>query len=157
MPLKTMVTLVSGFPLLLAGITNISSTGDAVDMSGIIIRLTAFILGICGAAYLAAGLWHRSKKGSDGWKYLSISMVLFVLWNIDMTLGVLLDALNSRMYSGEISISSDSLSQLKIIVNVLDPILEVIVFIILFFGLRKIINAMRNEPWTVFSEGESNE
>jgi len=40
------------------------------------------------------------------------------------------------------------------IVKILDPVIEVIVFVILLFGLRKIIGAMRTKPWNVFSKDE---
>lgn len=147
----------ASFPLLLLGITNVVRIGDGSDISGIIIRLIAFMLGIFGATYLAAGLWHRAEKGSESWKYLSISMILFVAWNVIMTFGVLVDVLFLKKYNTNILISMDALNTFTMILKILDPVLEVIVFIILLFGLRKIIYAMRNEPWTVFSEEGSDE
>jgi hypothetical protein len=49
-------------------------------------------------------------------------------------------------------ISDEVLNTYIIIVKILDPVIEVIVFLILLFGLRKIIDAMRTKPWTVFSK-----
>lgn len=130
---------------------------NGIEISGTIVRLISFFLGICGATYLAAGLWQRAEKGSESWKYLSISMVLFVFWNVIMAFGILLDVLVAQRAGPEIAISSDTLITYYSIVRVLDPVIEVIVFVILLFGLRKIINAMRNEPWSVFSKEDSDE
>ncbi|HEY6586234.1 MAG TPA: hypothetical protein VIY97_03600, partial [Candidatus Methanoperedens sp.] len=111
-------------------------------------------LGICGATYLAAGLWSRSQKGSNSWKYLSISMILFVFWNIIGAFGILLDVIKVQNSKNDVAVSQEGLDLFFYIVKVLDPVLEVIVFIILLFGLRKIISAMRTKPWTVFSKDE---
>jgi len=35
---------------------------SGIDMSATIVRLDIFPLGVCGATYLAAGLWSRSEK-----------------------------------------------------------------------------------------------
>lgn len=133
---------------------NITGTIDGIDMSGTIVRLISFLLGICGATYLAAGLWSRSEKGSESWKFLSISMILFVFWNIIGAFGILLDVLNYQNYRSEIAISEEGLNIYLFIIKILDPITEVIVFVILLFGLRKIISAMRTSPWTVFSRDD---
>lgn len=146
-------------PMLLNGLysTSIMSDKDiigtinGIDMSGTIVRLIAFLLGVCGATYLAAGLWSRSEKGSQSWKYLSISMILFVFWNIIGAFGILLDVLNYQNSMYEIAISPEAMELYLFIVKILDPILEVIVFVLLLFGLRKIIYTMRTKPWTVFS------
>ncbi len=126
---------------------------DRIDTSGTIVRLIAFLLGMCGSTYLAAGLWQRAEKGTETWKYLSISMVMMIFWNIIMTFGVLLNALKfeNALKSPEV------IDNALVILNVLDPVIEVIVFLILFFGLKKIIKAMREEPWTVFSKEEPDE
>ncbi len=134
--------------------SNIAGTINGIDMSGTIVRLISFLLGICGATYLAAGLWSRSQKGSNSWKYLSISMVLFVFWNIIGAFGILLDVIKVQNSINDVAISQEGLDLFFYIVKVLDPLLEVIVFIILLFGLRKIISAMRTKPWTVFSKDE---
>ena len=133
---------------------NITGTINGIDMSGTIVRLISFLLGICGATYLAAGLWSRSEKGSESWKFLSISMILFVFWNIIGAFGILLDVLNYQNNSSEIAISIEGLNIYLVIIKILDPIIEVIVFVILLFGLRKIISAMRTSPWTVFSRDD---
>lgn len=146
-------------PMLLNGLfstsimadTDLLGTINGIDMSGTIVRLIAFLLGVCGATYLAAGLWSRSEKGSQSWKYLSISMVLFVFWNIIGAFSILLDVLNYQNSRDEITISPEAMNLYLFIVKILDPILEVIVFILLLFGLRKIIYTMRTKPWTVFS------
>jgi hypothetical protein len=126
---------------------------DRIDTSGMIVRLISFLLGMCGSTYLAAGLWQRAEKGTETWKYLSISMIMMIFWNIIMTFGVLLNALKfeNALKSPEV------IDNALVILNVLDPVIEVIVFLILFFGLKKIIKAMREEPWTVFSREEPDE
>jgi len=134
--------------------SNIAGTINGIDMSGTIVRLISFLLGICGATYLAAGLWSRSQKGSNSWKYLSISMILFVFWNIIGAFGILLDVIKVQNSINDAAVSQEGLELFSYIVKVLDPLLEVIVFIILLFGLRKIINTMRTKPWTVFSKDE---
>lgn len=149
-----------GFLLLLANLNvvqAINGISNGIDISGTIVRLISFLLGMCGATYLAAGLWQRAEKGSETWKYLSISMILFVFWNVIMAFGILLDVLTAQRAERDIAISVDALNTFYIIVRVLDPVLEVIVFVLLLFGLRKIINAMRNEPWSVFSREDSDE
>jgi hypothetical protein len=142
------------FPVSIMADPNIAGTINGIDMSGTIVRLISFLLGICGATYLAAGLWSRSQKGTNSWKYLSISMVLFVFWNIIGAFGILLDVIKVQNSMNEAAISHDGLDLMSYIVQVLDPVLEVIVFLILLFGLRKIISAMRTKPWTVFSKDE---
>lgn len=126
---------------------------EGLDTSGTIVRLISFLLGMCGSTYLAASLWQRAERGTETWKYLSISMIMMIFWNIIMTFGVLLGMLrfDETMRSPEV------IDNAIIILNVLDPVIEVIVFLILLFGLKKIIKAMREEPWTVFSKEEPNE
>jgi hypothetical protein len=142
------------FPLLMFSSANLMGLDSGIDMSGTIVRLISFLLGVCGATYLAAGLWSRSEKGSNSWKYLSISMILFVFWNILGAFSILLDVLTIQTTGNEVAVSMQALDLYKIIVKVLDPVIEVIVFIILLFGLRKIVSAMRTKPWTVFSKDE---
>ncbi len=157
---KRTITTVGFFLLLLADLDVASAAngiGNGIDISGTIVRLISFLLGMCGATYLAAGLWQRAEKGSETWKYLSISMVLFVFWNVIMAFGILLDVLTVQRAEHDIAISMDALNTYYAIVRILDPVIEVIVFVILLFGLRKIINAMRNEPWSVFSKEDSDE
>ena len=152
--MENSLILFAFFPVSIVADTNIAGTINGIDMSGTIVRLISFLLGICGATYLAAGLWSRSQKGSHSWKFLSISMILFVFWNIIGAFGILLDVIKVQNSINEATISHEGLDLLSYIVQVLDPVLEVIVFIILLFGLRKIISAMRTEPWTVFSKDE---
>ena len=141
-------------PVLIMANANLAGAINGVDMSGIIVRLISFLLGICGATYLAAGLWSRSEKGSVSWKYLSISMILFVFWNILGAFGILLDVIQIQNPASSAAMSQQSINLYLFIIKTLDPIIEVIVFVILLFGLRKIINAMRTKPWTVFSNDE---
>ena len=152
--LKKSSILFAFFPVSVMADPNIAGTINGIDMSGTIVRLISFLLGICGATYLAAGLWSRSQKGSNSWKFLSISMVLFVFWNIIGAFAILLDVIKVQNSINEAPISIQGLDLFFYIVTVLDPVLEVIVFLILLFGLRKIINAMRTKPWTVFSKDE---
>jgi len=144
-------------PLLI--IENVSALEEInqIDMSGTIVRLISYLLGVCGAAYLAAGLWSRSEKGSQSWKYISVSMILFVFWNIIGTFSILLDVLTIRKSTSGIVISDEALNTYIIIVKMLDPVIAVIVFLILLFGLRKIIDAMRTKPWTVFCKEDEAE
>jgi hypothetical protein len=144
-------------PLLITENVNALENINHIDMSGTMVRLISYLLGVCGAAYLAAGLWSRSEKGSESWKYLSVSMILFVFWNIIGTFSILLDVLSIRKSTSGIVISDEALNTYIIIVQILDPVIEVIVFVILLFGLRKIINAMRTKPWTVFSKVDEEE
>jgi len=141
-------------PVLIMANANLAGAINGVDMSGIIVRLISFLLGICGATYLAAGLWSRSEKGSVSWKYLSISMILFVFWNILGAFGILLDVIQIQNPASSAAMSQQSINLYLFIIKTLDPIIEVIVFVILLFGLRKIISAMRTKPWTVFSNDE---
>lgn len=126
---------------------------EGMDTSGTIVRLISFLLGMCGSTYLAASLWQRAERGTETWKYLSISMIMMIFWNIIMTFGVLLNILRFEKTVRSPEVIDNAL----IILNVLDPVVEVIVFLILLFGLRKIIKAMREEPWTVFSKEEPDE
>jgi multisubunit Na+/H+ antiporter MnhB subunit len=41
--------------------------------------------------------------------------------------------------------------------RVLDPVLEVMVFLILFFGLNTIIRKMRHSPWVLFDKLEEHD
>lgn len=66
----------------------------------------------------------------------------------------MLDVIKVQNSINDAAVSQEGLELFSYIVKVLDPLLEVIVFIILLFGLRKIINAMRTKPWTVFSKDE---
>lgn len=145
-----------GLPAIMAANSNLLETTSRVDMSGTIVRLISFLLGICGATYLAAGLWSRSEKGSESWKYLSISMILFVFWNIIGAFSILLEVLTYQEFGNGV-ISEQNINLYLATVNILDPVIEVIVFIILLFGLRKIIYAMRTKPWSVFSKEEDEE
>jgi hypothetical protein len=157
---KRTITAVGVLLLLLANLNvarAVNGINNGIDISGTIVRLISFLLGMCGATYLAAGLWQRAEKGSETWKYLSISMVLFVFWNVIMAFGILLDVLTAQKAERDIAISVDALNTFYTIVRILDPVIEVIVFVILLFGLRKIINAMRNEPWGVFSKEDADE
>ena len=155
--MENSLLLFAFFPVSVIPDSNIAGTINGIDMSGTIVRLISFLLGICGATYLAAGLWSRSQKGSNSWKFLSISMILFVFWNIIGAFGILLDVIKVQNSINEIALSHEGLDLLSYIVQVLDPLLEVIVFIILLFGLRKIISAMRTKPWTVFSKEDEEE
>ena len=152
--MENSLILFASFPASIITDSNIAGTINGIDMSGTIVRLISFLLGICGATYLAAGLWSRSQKGSNSWKYLSISMILFVFWNIIGAFGILLDVIKVQNSINDVAVSQEGLDLFFYIVKVLDPVLEVIVFIILLFGLRKIISAMRTKPWTVFSKDE---
>jgi len=142
------------FPLSVIPNANFGGTISGVDMSGTIVRLISFLLGICGATYLAAGLWSRSEKGSVSWKYLSISMILFVFWNIIGAFTILLDVIQIQNSANDVAISQRAMDLYFFIVKILDPVIEVIVFVILLFGLRKIVSAMRTKPWNVFTKDE---
>ncbi|VVB94872.1 Uncharacterised protein [uncultured archaeon] len=146
--------------LFLLMLPNVKADGiiEGVDTSGTIVRLISFLLGICGSTYLAAGLWRRAEKGSESWKYLSISMIMLIFWNIVMTVGILLNILKVNIANSVSTIqSTEVIDTTLVILNILDPVIEVMVFLILLFGLRKIVKTMREEPWTVFSKEEQDE
>lgn len=153
MSIKLKLTALLCFLLLMLPNVKADNTMGGMDTSGTIVRLISFLLGICGSTYLSASLWRRAEKGSESWKYLSISMIMLIFWNIIMTVGILLNILNSEnsMQSMEI------IDGILVIMNILDPVIEVIVFLILLFGLKKIVKAMREEPWSVFSKEEPDE
>jgi len=151
------IAFLAVIPLLMLENVNALENINHIDLSGTLVQLISYLLGICGAAYLAAGLWFRSEKGSQSWKYLSVSMILFVFWNIIGTFSILLDVLSVRKSTSGIVISDETLNTYIIIVKILDPVIAVIVFVILLFGLKKIIDAMRTKPWTVFSKEDEEE
>jgi len=152
--MENSIMLFGFFPISVMANANLGGTTEGVDMSGTIVRLISFLLGICGATYLAAGFWSRSEKGSVSWKYLSISMILFVFWNIIGAFSILLDVIQIQNSVNDVAISQKAMDIYFFIVKILDPVIEVIVFVILLFGLRKIIGAMRTKPWNVFSKDE---
>jgi hypothetical protein len=151
------IAFLAGITLLIIENVNALEDINQIDMSGTIVRLISYLLGVCGAAYLAAGLWSRSEKGSQSWKYISVSMILFVFWNIIGTFSILLEVLSIRKSTSGILISDEALNTYIIIIKILDPVIAVVVFLILLFGLRKIIDAMRTKPWTVFSKEDEGE
>ena len=131
-----------------------AQAASEVDTSGTIVRLIAFLLGMCGSLYLAASLWRRAEKGSESWRYLSISMLMLSFWNIIMALGVVMVVLNIDKSGYIHDIAFDHVLS---IIKILDPVIEVVVFLVLLFGLKKIIKAIREEPWTVFSKEETDD
>ena len=153
MSIKIKLMALSSLFLLMLPTVKAASSLEGIDTSGTIVRLISFLLGICGSTYLAASLWERAEKGTETWKYLSISMIMMLFWNIIMTFSVLLDILKFEKTVKSPEIIDNAL----VILNVLDPVIEVIVFLILLFGLKKIIRAMREEPWDVFSREEPDE
>lgn len=136
--------------MLILPVVDADQTTDMIGIYGIIVRLIAFLLGMIGSVYLAAELWHRGERGSESWKYLCISMLMFTLWNILMAFGIMLGILNGEYDANYVG----SYAAIAVIIKVLDPLIEVIAFIVLLFGLMRIIKAMRNKPWTVFSKEE---
>ncbi|NJD76783.1 MAG: hypothetical protein FIB08_06775 [Candidatus Methanoperedens sp.] len=155
---KIMLLTLSCLFLLMLPNVKADSLIEGVDTSGTIVRLISFLLGICGSTYLAAGLWRRAEKGSESWKYLSISMIMLIFWNIVMTVGILLNILKVNIAdSVNIVRSTEVIDTTLVILNILDPVIEVMVFLILLFGLRKIVKTMREEPWKVFSKEEQDE
>ncbi len=155
MSIKIKLLSLSCLLLLMLPEANADPLIDGIDTSGTIVRLVSFLLGICGSTYLAAGLWRRAEKGSESWKYLSVSMVMMIFWNIIMTVGILLNILKMNILNSVSVVESvEVIDTTLIILNFLDPVIEVIVFLILLFGLRKIVKTMREEPWTVFSKEE---
>jgi hypothetical protein len=129
-----------------------AQAASEIDISGTIVRLLAFILGMCGSLYLAASLWRRAEKGSESWKYLAVSMMMLSFWNIIMAFSVMMTVLNIDRPGRVHDITFD---YVLFIIKILDPIIEVTVFLILLFGLKKIIKAIREEPWTVFKIGRA--
>lgn len=142
-----------GFFFLMLANASIDQTTNMVEINGMIVRLLAYLLAMIGSIYLAAELWKRAEIGSESWKYLCISMLMFTFWNIIMAFGIVINVL---YMGGNINFVENSES-IPVVLETLDPIIEVSVFIILLFGLRSIIKAMRDKPWTVFSKEESDE
>ncbi len=157
MSLKRKLTVLFYFLFLMLTDVKAASSLDRIDTSGTIVRLIAFLLGICGSLYLAAVLWQRSEKGSEGWKFLSVSMLMFTFWNIIMSMNIMLIVLYSTRYTYYNSDILEAISIIFGIVKILDPVIEVVVFIVLALGLKMIIKAIRDRPWTVFSREEHNE
>jgi hypothetical protein len=138
---------ISGFLFLLIMLPAAQGFQDgSINTSGIIVELIAYLLGICGSFYLGSILWTRGEKGLESWKYLSISMVLFGFWNIIMALDLVVAALIAE---GQDS-SGKYLNNILFALRNIDPIVGMIAFVLLFTGLKKIIKAMHDKPWTVF-------
>ncbi len=126
---------------------------NPIELSGTIMQIIAFLLGMCGSLYLASVLWTRGDKGSESWKYLSVSMIMFAFWNIIMSLGLMMTVLNT--YGDEDS--KEIFNFIIFILEMLDPIIEVAVFMVLLFGLKRIIKKMLQKPWALFSKVDSDE
>ncbi|KCZ71143.1 hypothetical protein ANME2D_03175 [Candidatus Methanoperedens nitroreducens] len=124
-----------------------------IDTSGTVVQLISFLLAMCGSTYLAAVLWRRGQGGSESWRYISVSMIMLALWNAIMAFGIMVTTLQTRGNLDSIEI----IDNIHVIIKVLDPVIVVVAFLILLFGLEKIIKAMRDRPWTVFSEERSDE
>ncbi|VVB85714.1 Uncharacterised protein [uncultured archaeon] len=128
-------------------------TTNPIELSGTIIQIVAFLLGMCGSLYLASVLWARGDKGSESWKYLSVSMIMFAFWNIIMSLSLVMTVLNAKSDTD----SKGTLNFVIFILKMLDPVIEVAVFMVLLFGLKNIIRTMLHKPWTLFSKVDSDE
>ncbi len=125
----------------------------SIEISGAVIQIIAFVLGMCGSIYLAAILWTKGNKGSESWKQLSVAMALFGFWNILMIFNIMMTAL----YNQKDEATQEFYRIIIFTIMTLDPIIEVIVFVILFSGLRTIIKKMRHKPWVLFSKVDSDE
>ncbi len=124
----------------------------SMEKSGAAMQIIAYLLGMSGSIYLAAILWNRGNKGSESWKQLSIAMMLFGLWNIIMIFNIMMLAL----YQDPDNINPN-FEIAFFAFRILDPILEVMVFLILFFGLNTIIRKMRHSPWVLFDKVEEHD
>lgn len=142
----------TGAFLLLLPRADVYQTADMAEINVMIVPFMSHIMGIIGSVYLAAQLYTIAERASTTWKYLSISIVLFALWNVVMAFSIMLKALNI----GSVDYLQSS-SNTFYLINVIDPVLEVFVFFTFFYGLRKVANAMHNKPWTVFSQEGSDE
>ena len=142
----------TGVFLLLLPRADVYQTTDMAEINVLIVPFISHLMGIIGSVYLAAQLYTIAERASITWKYLSTSIVLFALWNIIMAFNIMLKALNI----GSVDYLQNSSNTLYLI-EVIDPVLEAFVFIIFFYGMRKVANAMHNKPWTVFSKEDSDE
>ncbi len=124
----------------------------SMEKSGAAMQIIAYLLGMGGSVYLASVLWKRGNKGSESWKQLSIAMILFGLWNIIMIYNIMMLAL----YQDPDNVN-ENFETAFFAFRVLDQILEVMVFIILFFGLNTIIRKMRQSPWVLFEKVEEHD
>lgn len=59
MSIKNRIINIAGISLIFLVNLNLAEASEGIDMSGTIVRLISFLLGICGATYLAAGLWQN--------------------------------------------------------------------------------------------------
>jgi len=57
------IAVFAGLPLLMLADANVLEATGGIDMSGTIVRLISFLLGVCGATYLAAGCGQGLRKG----------------------------------------------------------------------------------------------
>ncbi|GEM_PF-860880 len=151
MPIRIKLIALSG--LLMPPIARSAQDLSGVDTSGTVVQLISFLLAMCGSTYLAAALWRKGEGGSESWRYISVSMIMLALWNVIMAFGIMLTTLQSKGNLNSMKIIDNT----NAIVKVLDPVIAVIAFLILLFGLEKIIKAMRDKPWTVFSEERPDE
>lgn len=152
--MKTKINLmIIMFFLLLAPAAGSTPSARSLEISGAIIQIAAFLLAMCGSLFLASGLWIRGEKGSESWKYLSISMIMFAVWNVIMAFGLMIGSLMAKSGNDTGGVFENLLN----IINVLDPVIEVVVFMILLFGMQNIIKMMRTKPWAVFGKEGSDE
>ncbi len=124
-----------------------------MESSGTAMQIIAFLLGICGSVYLAAILWERGNKGSESWKQLSIAMMLFGLWNTIMIFDIMMMAFLTQNPDS----SNENIETVILTLKTLGPLVEVMVFIILLFGLMTIIRKMRHMPWVLFNKVEEHD
>ena len=147
MPIKIkLLALTSTFLLLVPEVDIYQTTGTA-EINIMIVPFISHLLGIIGSVYLAAQLYTFAEKASGTWKYLSLSAVLFSLWNIIMAFNIILRVL----YKENATFMQSSYSMFYFI-KVIDPVLEAIVFFLFYYGMKRVANTMHNKPWTVFSE-----
>lgn len=131
----------------------LADTFNTVETSNVAIQILSFLLGVCGSVYLGAILWERGNRGSESWKTLSISMFLFGFWNIVMIMNVLMMALNVQ----DADDPYKSFDLAIFVFKTLDPLVEVVVFMVMLFGLMSIIRTMRTRPWELFNKVEEND
>jgi len=152
MPTKTKLLAFTGAFMLLAPEADVFQTTSTAEINIMIIPFIAHLLAIIGSLYLAAQLYMFAEKASATWKYLSLSAVLFSLWNTIMAFNIIL-----KVLSKESAAFAQSSYGMIYSIKTIDPVLEVIVFFLFYYGMKRVANTMHNKPWTVFSKEDSNE
>lgn len=142
-----LIALTGAFLFLLPA-SDVNHASDMAYINVMVVPFISHLLGIIGSVYLAAQLNTIAERASRTWRYLSISIVLFSLWNIVMAFNIMLKVIYNR---------SQSSFDIIYLISVMDPVLEAFVFFVFFYGMKKVANTMHSKPWAVFSKEDNDE